>query len=172
MAGEAGAVPNEAIAKGANQLGTLGGGNHFIEIQYVQEVFDKGLAREFGLSRNQLVVMIHSGSRRFGYEVADQYMNVAAGHGVNAGRGKMLSYLPTGDKKGKAYVAAMSAAANFAYVNRHVMGLFSRTVWLELITAAGFESLAVPFEHSSYSDTGHEVFLGLRPEGPRGGGSR
>jgi hypothetical protein len=43
------------------------------------------------------------------------------------------------------------------------MGLFSRTVWLELIAAAGFEPLAVPFEHSSHSDTGHEVFLGLRP---------
>jgi tRNA-splicing ligase RtcB len=114
LAGEASAVPNQAIVKGANQIGTLGGGNHFIEIQYVQEVFDKALGREFGLSQNQIVVMIHSGSRRFGYEIADQYMNVAAGHGVNSGRGKMLSYLPTEDKKGKAYIGAMSAAANFA----------------------------------------------------------
>ena len=49
--------------------------------------------------------------------------------------------------------------------DRHVMGLFPRAVWLELLAAAGFEPLAVPFEHSSYSDTGHEVFLGLRPTG-------
>jgi len=49
--------------------------------------------------------------------------------------------------------------------DRHVMGLFPRTVWLELLAAAGFEPLTVPFEHSSYSDTGHEVFLGLRPTG-------
>jgi len=47
--------------------------------------------------------------------------------------------------------------------DRHVMGLFPKGVWVELIAAAGFEPLAVPFEHSSYSDTGHEVFLGLRP---------
>ena len=47
--------------------------------------------------------------------------------------------------------------------DRHVMGLFARGVWLELLAAAGFEALAVPFEHSSCSDTGHEIFLGLRP---------
>ena len=47
--------------------------------------------------------------------------------------------------------------------DRHVMGLFPRAVWLELIAAAGFEPLAVPFDHSSFSNTGHEVFLGLRP---------
>ena len=52
--------------------------------------------------------------------------------------------------------------------DRHVMGLFSRAVWLELVAAAGFEPLAVPFEHSSFSDTGHEVFLGLRPTGTEG----
>ena len=52
--------------------------------------------------------------------------------------------------------------------DRHFMGLFPRTVWVGLISTAGFEPLVVPFEHSSYSDTGHEVFLGLRPVGDRG----
>ncbi len=120
------AVPTNAVAKGANQLGTLGGGNHFIEIQYVQEVFDSNLARDFGLTKNQIVVMIHSGSRRFGYEIADRYMDVAAQHNVNQGRGKMLSYLPTEDKKGRDYILAMGAAANFAYLNRHIMALLVR----------------------------------------------
>ena len=60
------AVPKNAIQKGSSQLGTLGGGNHFIEIQYVQHIFDAQLAKSFGLFENQIVVMIHSGSRRFG----------------------------------------------------------------------------------------------------------
>jgi len=119
-------VPNAAIQKGPAQLGTLGGGNHFIEIQYVQEIFDQPLAKTFGLFKNQIVVMIHSGSRRFGYEVADQYMNIAAQRPEMAERKKMLSYLPTDTNAGKNYIAAMAAAANFAFTNRHIMALLVR----------------------------------------------
>jgi tRNA-splicing ligase RtcB len=120
------AVPNLAIQKGAAQLGTLGGGNHFIEIQYVQQIFDQPLAETFGLFKNQIVVMIHSGSRRFGYEIADQYMNVAAQRPDMAERRKMLSYLPTDTNAGKNYITAMAAAANFAFTNRHIMALLVR----------------------------------------------
>ncbi len=123
---EPGAVPKAAIQKGSAQLGTLGGGNHFIEIQYVQEVFDAELAKWFGLFENQIVVMIHSGSRRFGYEIADEYMNVAAQRPENAGRRKMLAYLPTGSSAGQAYIKAMGAAANFAFANRQIMALLVR----------------------------------------------
>jgi len=121
-----GAVPKTAIQKGRNQLGTLGGGNHFIEIQYVQEIFDADLAKTFGLFKDQIVVMIHSGSRRFGYEIADQYMNVAAARPENADRPKMLSYLPTNSSPGKSYISAMHAAANFGFTNRHIMALLVR----------------------------------------------
>ena len=121
-----GAVPKVAIQKGSNQLGTLGGGNHFIEIQYVQEIFDAALAKIFGIFKDQIVVMIHSGSRRFGYEIADQYMNVAAARPENADRPKMLSYLPTNSGDGKNYIAAMAAAANFGFTNRHIMALLVR----------------------------------------------
>lgn len=121
-----GAVPKPAIQKGSGQLGTLGGGNHFIEIQYVQEVFDPDLAKTFGLFKNQIVVMIHSGSRRFGYEIADRYMNVAAQSPENTGRKKMLSYLSTETRAGKDYIHAMAAAANFAFTNRHIMALLVR----------------------------------------------
>ena len=120
------AVPKAAMQKGINQLGTLGGGNHFIEIQYVQEIFDPALAKTFGLFKDQIVVMIHSGSRRFGYEVADEYMNVAARRPENAERPKMLSYLPTDSSAGKNYIRAMAAAANFAFTNRHIMALLVR----------------------------------------------
>ena len=126
MPADPGAVPREAIQKGGNQLGTLGGGNHFIEIQYVQEIFDADLAKTFEIFKDQIVVMIHSGSRRFGYEIADQYMNVAAARPENADRPKMLSYLPTNSSAGRDYIAAMAAAANFGFTNRHIMALLVR----------------------------------------------
>ena len=119
-------VPSAAVQKGPNQLGTLGGGNHFIEIQHVQKIFDQTLAKTFGLFENQIVVMIHSGSRRFGYEVADEYMSIAARRPEMADRKKMLSFLPTDTKAGKNYIAAMGAAANFAFTNRHFMALLVR----------------------------------------------
>ncbi|MDD5065059.1 MAG: RtcB family protein [Phycisphaerae bacterium] len=119
-------VPNAAIQKGSAQLGTLGGGNHFIEIQHVQQIFDKSLAETFGLFKDQIVVMIHSGSRRFGYEIADEYMNIAAQRPEMTERKKMLSYLPTDSSAGKNYIAAMAAAANFAFTNRHIMALLVR----------------------------------------------
>jgi tRNA-splicing ligase RtcB len=126
LPGDPAAVPKAAMQKSINQLGTLGGGNHFIEIQYVQEIFDPALAKSFGLSKDQIVVMIHSGSRRFGYEIADQYMNIAAAMPENVGRRKMLSYLRTDSSAGKNYISAMSAAANFAFTNRHIMALLVR----------------------------------------------
>ena len=123
---EPAAVPPSAIKKGGNQLGTLGGGNHFIEIQCVQEIFEKDLAERFGIFKNQLVVMIHSGSRRFGYEIADEYMNIAARSPESTEQRKMLSYLSTESKAGKNYINAMGAAANFAFTNRHIMALLVR----------------------------------------------
>jgi len=126
MPADMAAVPRIAVDKGSDQLGTLGGGNHFIEIQFVQKVYDEDLAKFFGLLVNQIVVMIHSGSRRFGYEIADEYMNVAARQPQMEGRRKMLSYLPTDKTEGQKYVAAMGAAANFAFVNRHIMALLVR----------------------------------------------
>lgn len=126
LTAEPAAVPKSALQKGGNQLGTLGGGNHFVEIQYVQEVFEKDMAESFGLFKNQLVVMIHSGSRRFGYEIADEYMNIAARMPENADRKKMLSYLSTESREGKNYILAMGAAANFAFTNRHIMALLVR----------------------------------------------
>ena len=126
LASDLAAVPNAAIQKGANQLGTLGGGNHFIEIQHVQKIYEPALAKTFGLFEDQLVVMIHSGSRRFGYEVADEYMSIAAKRPEMAERRKMLSFLPTDSGAGKRYIAAMAAAANFAFTNRHIMALLVR----------------------------------------------
>ena len=132
MPADMGAAPKLAIEKGADQLGTLGGGNHFIEIQLVQKIFDEQLGKFFGLFENQIVVMLHSGSRRFGYEVADEYMSIAAAQPQMGGRRKMLSYLDANSPQGKRYIAAMGAAANFAFVNRHIMGLLVRRCFSRL----------------------------------------
>ncbi len=126
MPAEVAAVPRAAIQKGSGQLGTLGGGNHFIEIQRVEKIFDHDSAKTFGLFENQIVVMIHSGSRRFGYEVADEYMNIAARRPDMVDRKKMLSYLSTESDAGRNYINAMGAAANFAFTNRHIMALLVR----------------------------------------------
>jgi len=126
LPGDLAAVPNLAAQKGSDQLGTLGGGNHFIEIQYIQEILDAPLAQTFGLFKNQIVVMIHSGSRRFGYEIADHYMAMAAQRPEMADRKKMLSFLSTDTDAGRNYIAAMAAAANFAFANRHIMALLVR----------------------------------------------
>jgi len=119
-------IPRAAIEKGSSQLGTLGGGNHFIEIQFIQRIFDEALAKSFGLFANQIVVMIHTGSRRFGYEVADHYMSVAAQQPGMTERRKMLSFLYTETKQGQKYIGSMAAAANFAFTNRQIIALLVR----------------------------------------------
>ncbi len=144
---EPAAVPASAIKKGGNQLGTLGGGNHFIEIQSVQEIFEKELADRFGIFKNQLVVMIHSGSRRFGYEIADEYMNIAARSPESAEQRKMLSYLSTESKAGKNYIKAMGAAANFAFTNRHIMALSVRRCFNRMFGPASL-SLVYDIAHN------------------------
>lgn len=119
-------VPDMAREKGIYQLGTLGGGNHFLEIQQVEQIFDEDLARWFGLERNDVTVMIHSGSRRFGYEVADDYMKQAARILGVSGHQRELAYLTNDQKAFDHYIGAMNAAGNFAYVNRHIMALLVR----------------------------------------------
>jgi tRNA-splicing ligase RtcB len=126
LPGDISKVPDIAINKGKNQIGTLGGGNHFIEIQYVEDVFDNDTAKTFGLEKELIVVMIHSGSRRFGYEIADHYMALAASLPGMSERKKMLSFITFENRAADDYTKAMAAAANFAYVNRHIMALLVR----------------------------------------------
>ena len=126
LPGKIESVPHKAIEKGAGQLGTLGGGNHFIEIQTVEKVFDDVLAKRFGIAEGLVTVMIHSGSRRFGYEVADEYMRLAASVRNASGRDRQLAYLNVDDRAFDAYIGAMHAAGNFAYVNRQIMTLLVR----------------------------------------------
>jgi tRNA-splicing ligase RtcB len=118
------AVSERARARGAGQLGTLGSGNHFLELQCVQRVFDTPAARAFGLENDQVTVLIHSGSRGLGHQVCTDYVRtmdaVQARYGIVL-PDRQLACAPQSSPEGRAYLAAMAAAANFAWANRHAM---------------------------------------------------
>jgi tRNA-splicing ligase RtcB len=117
-------VSERARARGTGQLGTMGSGNHFIEIQRVRRVFDEQAARAFGLHEGAVTALIHSGSRGLGHQVCTDHvkrMDAALGrHGIRL-PDRQLSCAPASSAEGEAYLAAMAAAANFAWSNRHAM---------------------------------------------------
>ncbi len=115
-------VSPKAKARGRSQLGSLGSGNHFLEIQEVENIFDKETAKAFGLKSNQIVVMIHSGSRGLGHQVASDYiMKMEKQYGFKDLPDRELICAPINSPLGKEYRAAMAAAANFAFINRQIM---------------------------------------------------
>lgn len=126
MGGFAEAVSSRAIDRGKNQLGTLGGGNHFIEIQLVTSIGDYATAEKFGIFKGQIVVMIHSGSRGFGHQIGDDYMPLAAQISKGMSPDRTLGFFHINSDEGKKYIGAMRAAANFAFVNRQVMAMLIR----------------------------------------------
>jgi len=115
-------VSEAAISRGINQLGSIGSGNHFIEIQYVDKIFNKKTAGIFGLEEDQVVIMIHCGSRGLGHQVASDYikkMDDFYGHDNLPDR--QLACAPVESELGKQYYKAMCAAANFAFCNKQVL---------------------------------------------------
>ncbi len=118
------ALSRRARERGAPQMGTLGSGNHFIEVQVVDEIFDPAAAAAFGLAAGTLAVLLHSGSRGLGYQVCDDALRAMHGargrHRVTVPDPQLVA-VPVVSSEGKAYLAAMRAAANFAWANRQVM---------------------------------------------------
>jgi tRNA-splicing ligase RtcB len=118
------AVSRRARERGATQMGTLGSGNHFAEIQVVEEVLDRGAADAFGLSAGAVTLMIHSGSRGLGYQVCDDALEhmrrVRSRDRVPLPDPQLVS-VPISSAEGRHYLSAMRAAANFAWANRQVM---------------------------------------------------
>ncbi len=126
MPGDASYVSATAIERGIDQLATLGGGNHFIELQEVERVYNQKLAERFGIFEGQFVIMIHSGSRGFGHQIGDDYMKLARKWDDAHGRkqpNNQLCYLPIDSKEGQRYLSAMCCGANFAFANRHLMAV-------------------------------------------------
>jgi tRNA-splicing ligase RtcB len=117
-------VSERAHERGSGQLGTAGSGNHFIELQRVDEIHDQTAAGAYGLGKDQVTVLIHSGSRGLGHQVCTDYvrrMDAALGrHGIEL-PDRQLACAPISSPEGRDYLGAMSAAANFAWANRHAI---------------------------------------------------
>jgi len=117
-------VSARAMERGKQQLGTLGSGNHFLEIEVVQEIFDEKAARIFGLRKGQINIMIHSGSRGLGYQICDDYLALMVKHfqktGINL-PDRQLAYSYLDSQRGRNYLAAMACGANYAWANRQLL---------------------------------------------------
>jgi tRNA-splicing ligase RtcB (3'-phosphate/5'-hydroxy nucleic acid ligase) len=122
-------VSDRAKERGTPQLGTLGSGNHFLEIQYVDRVHDVPAAEAMGIEKDQVVVLIHSGSRGLGHQVCTDYValmnKVMPKYGIEL-PDRQLACAPVGSDEGQSYLAAMAAAANFAWANRQGILYFLR----------------------------------------------
>lgn len=117
-------VSERARERGRAQLGTVGSGNHFVEVGFVEEVFDEKVARLFGLYKDQMTVFVHTGSRGLGHQVCDDAIKVMLQASKKYAIGlpdPQLCCAPVESQEGKTYLAAMACAANFAFVNRQVI---------------------------------------------------
>lgn len=118
-------VSKKARDRGFPQLGSLGAGNHFLEIQVVDRIFDSEVARDFGItSEGQVAIMIHTGSRGFGHQVATDHLEVMEGamkkYNITI-PDRQLASVPFHSKEAQDYIGAMGAAANFSFSNRHII---------------------------------------------------
>jgi len=115
-------VSERAKKRGIGQIGTLGAGNHFLDILFVDEIFDKKVAKIFGLKKNQVVILIHCGSRGLGHQVASDYIKaMEIEYGISNLPDRELVYAPIKSKLGEDYFNAMACAANFAFANKQLI---------------------------------------------------
>lgn len=117
-------ISNKALERGGSQLGSLGAGNHFLEVQVVEAIHDQTAAAAFGLRQDMVVVMIHCGSRGLGHQTCTDQLRIMGEamrrHGITV-PDRQLACVPVGSDEGKRYMAAMAASSNFAWANRHIL---------------------------------------------------
>jgi len=162
-----GAMPSTVSARarerGRRQLGTLGSGNHFLEVQVVDVVYDEPAARALGLYLGQLTVMIHTGSRGLGHQVCTDYLDVAGKalrrYGISV-PDRQLACVPAESDEGRAYFGAMRAAANFAFANRQVLTQWARQVFERCLGVGARDlDLSVVYDvaHNIAKEEDHDV---------------
>jgi tRNA-splicing ligase RtcB len=137
------ALSSRARERGSGQLGTVGSGNHFLELQRVERIFDERGAAAFGLRPGQVTILIHSGSRGLGHQVCTDYVRrmdaVLSRHGIEL-PDRQLACAPISSPEGSEYLAAMAAAANFAWANRQALAHAVRESIAQVISAEAAES--------------------------------
>ncbi len=154
-------ISHKAKQRGQDQAGTLGGGNHFLEVDRVSEVFDEKAAKKLGLHEGQVVVFIHTGSRGFGHQVATDYVKKFQSKMTEYGidlpdRG--LACAPMDTKDGRDYYHAMAAGANFAWCNRQVITSQVRKAFQNVIgTGSGKIDVVYDISHNIAKLEEHKV---------------
>ncbi|HCX90088.1 MAG: RNA-splicing ligase RtcB [Deltaproteobacteria bacterium CG_4_9_14_3_um_filter_44_9] len=148
---ERGCIPNadpdfvseRAMERGMNQLGTLGSGNHFVEIGFVSEIYDYKLASALGLEEEQVTVIVHTGSRGLGHQVCDDYIKImlqaSNKYGIEL-PDRQLCCAPVDSEEGRQYLGAMACAANYAFANRQMITHWVRET-LEQVLKMGPKNL-------------------------------
>ncbi|MCM8783954.1 MAG: RtcB family protein [Candidatus Omnitrophica bacterium] len=138
-------VSAKAYERGKKQSGTLGSGNHFLEIQEIDGIYDRSLAEKFGLEEGQITIMIHSGSRGLGYQVCDDYLETMGKavrkYNINL-PDRQLACAPIDSPEAEAYISAMRCAANYAWANRQCLMHLTRIVF-ERVFNKSWETLGI-----------------------------
>jgi tRNA-splicing ligase RtcB len=132
-------ISSKAYERGRAQQGTLGSGNHFLEIQYVDEIYDEEAAQSLGLFTDQVTVMIHTGSRGFGHQVCTDFLEVMERAAVKYGitlYDRELACAPVQSSEATDYLAAMRAAANYAWANRQCIMYWTREAFMKVLSSS------------------------------------
>ena len=149
------AVSQRAKQRGAPQLGSLGSGNHFLEVQVVDKIYDEEIAKAYGLFEGQVVVMVHTGSRGLGHQVASDYLRIMEKANRKYGipwPDRELVSVPFESEEGQRYFSAMKAAANFAWANRQMI-----THWVRESFEEVFKRKAEDMEMHVVYDVAHNI---------------
>ncbi len=132
-------ISDKAYERGMAQQGTLGSGNHFLEIQYVEEIYDERVAQVFGLFKDQITIMIHTGSRGFGHQVCTDYIELmekaVRKYGIEL-PDRELACAPFTTEEAQQYMGAMKAAANYAWANRQCITHWCREAVMRVMKAS------------------------------------
>ena len=151
-------VSDRAVERGLGQVGSLGSGNHFLEVQAVTEIYDAAAAQAFGLHQDQVCVMIHSGSRGLGHQICTDHVRAMEAampsYGISV-PDRQLACVPLDSPPGRAYLGAMAAAANYARVNRQLLGEAAAGVF-QRVTGRACE-LVYDISHNLAKIESHEV---------------
>jgi tRNA-splicing ligase RtcB len=165
---DAGQVHERARLRGRRSLGSLGSGNHFLELQVVDQTWDDAACKAYGVWKGQVLVMIHTGSRGLGHQICEDHVKdlqaVSARHGIEL-PDRQLACAPLGTPEADRYLGAMAAAANFAFVNRSVAAMHARRA-LSKLFGIGEEETEVLYDvcHNIAKMEEHTV-----PAGPDAG---
>ena len=157
---DASCVSERAKTRGRNQVGTLGSGNHFVQLDKVEEIFDEEVAKVFGLFKDQVVVFIHTGSRGLGHQNCTDYlrivMNALPKYSIKL-PDRELACVPFNSPEGQRFFKAMSAACNFAWSNRHMITHYVRQVWKSVLGEKANLKLLYDVAHNIAKIEEHEV---------------